>query len=310
MIDKLIRAPTVVLAVLLVPLVLNGCSFRQYAVNNIGNMLAEGDSVYKSDNDIVLVGEALPFSLKFVEMLLAESPEHTGLLTTAARGFTTYAYVYVQFAADLVAADDLAQARVLRARARLLYDRAYHYAVRGLDHYYPGIPQQLRLKPEEAVLRLTGKYADRTIPLIYWSAASLGLAISVSRDDVSMLARIEEVEALLSQAVRLDEEWNEGALHEFWVTFAGAQRHSIDEAQVREHYRQALELSSGTRAGLHLALAEAVSVPNQDIDEFNFLLSKALSIDPDAAPSHRLANLVAQRRARWLMGRTDELFLE
>jgi predicted anti-sigma-YlaC factor YlaD len=39
------------------------------------------------------------------------------------------------------------------------------------------------------------------------------------------------------------------------------------------------------------------------------LLEKALSIDPDADPSHRLLNVIAQRRARWLLERIDELFL-
>jgi len=30
----------------------------------------------------------------------------------------------------------------------------------------------------------------------------------------------------------------------------------------------------------------------------------------DAAPQQRLANLVAQKRARWLLGRVDELFIQ
>ena len=37
---------------------------------------------------------------------------------------------------------------------------------------------------------------------------------------------------------------------------------------------------------------------------------QALAIDPDAAPEHRLANLISQRRARWLLARADELFVE
>jgi len=40
------------------------------------------------------------------------------------------------------------------------------------------------------------------------------------------------------------------------------------------------------------------------------MLEKALAIDPDKDPDHRLANLVAQRRARWLLGHMGELFLE
>ncbi|HJS75459.1 MAG TPA: TRAP transporter TatT component family protein, partial [Vicinamibacteria bacterium] len=37
---------------------------------------------------------------------------------------------------------------------------------------------------------------------------------------------------------------------------------------------------------------------------------RSLAFDVDAHPENRLLNLLAQRRARWLMGNADELFLE
>ena len=57
-------------------------------------------------------------------------------------------------------------------------------------------------------------------------------------------------------------------------------------------------------------LAEAVAVQKQDRAEFQALLNRALAINPDAAPQWRLQNLVAQRRARWLLSRSTELFLD
>jgi hypothetical protein len=33
-------------------------------------------------------------------------------------------------------------------------------------------------------------------------------------------------------------------------------------------------------------------------------------VNVDTAPEYRLANLVAQRRARWLLSRIDSLFVE
>ncbi|PYQ47942.1 MAG: hypothetical protein DMF78_22480, partial [Acidobacteria bacterium] len=33
-------------------------------------------------------------------------------------------------------------------------------------------------------------------------------------------------------------------------------------------------------------------------------------VDVDAVPDMRLANLVYQKRARWLLGRADDLFVE
>ena len=67
-----------------------GCSLKKYAINKIGDTLASGNSVYESDEDIELVGEALPFGLKLMESLLAESPNHRGLLVSACQGFVRY----------------------------------------------------------------------------------------------------------------------------------------------------------------------------------------------------------------------------
>jgi predicted anti-sigma-YlaC factor YlaD len=40
------------------------------------------------------------------------------------------------------------------------------------------------------------------------------------------------------------------------------------------------------------------------------LLKQALQIDVDRTPGQRLANLVMQKRARWLLSRTDQLFTD
>ena len=49
---------------------------------------------------------------------------------------------------------------------------------------------------------------------------------------------------------------------------------------------------------------------SQDRTEFKRLLAQALAIEVDRAPEYRLANLVAQKRAGWLLSRADELFIE
>jgi hypothetical protein len=49
-------------------------------------------------------------------------------------------------------------------------------------------------------------------------------------------------------------------------------------------------------------------MPAQNKTEFRMLLEQALAIDPDKDKSVRLANLIAQRRARALLDRIDELF--
>src|SRR6266511_5469499 len=96
------------------------CSVKRFAINKLGDSLANGGTTYAADDDPDLVGQALPFSLKLVEGLLAESPQHRGLLFTAASGFTEYAYAYVQQDADMAENESLDKAAALRARARRL----------------------------------------------------------------------------------------------------------------------------------------------------------------------------------------------
>ena len=140
---------TVVLLIILI----SACSPKRYAVNTVGDMLAAGDSVYESDDDIILVGEALPFSLKLVESLLVESPEHRGLLLTASRGYVLYAYAYVHYQAERASLVDVEYARALRRRATKLYLRGLGYAIRALDLSSPGFDKAITADPVPAVLR-------------------------------------------------------------------------------------------------------------------------------------------------------------
>lgn len=279
------------------------------AADALGDMLATGDTVFTEDDDIELIGEALPFSIKLVESLLADSPDHRGLLLAAARGYVLYSYAYVHIPAEQAATQDIWQARHLRARAQKLYLRAFDFAIRGLEVDHPGVGQALLRTPETALSGVTGDALD-DVPFLYWGASALGLAISVSKNDPAMLARLPEVEAILQRSLALDEAYDNGALHEFALVWTGVTVSAPDRSAIDRHYQRALELSAGQRASLYVAYAMVTALPDQERQQFHSLMQTALAVDTDALPGTRLLNAIAQRRARWLLSRSDELFLE
>jgi predicted anti-sigma-YlaC factor YlaD len=286
-----------------------GCSIKRLAVNKLGNALASGGSTYESDNDPDLVGDALPFGLKLIESLLAESPKHRGLLLAAASGFTEYSYAFVDQRADEAASESLERSKALRARACRLYLRAHAYGLRGLELHYPGIGAALDREPTEVLARVR----KQDLPLLYWTAASLGLAISTSKDQPEMIARLPAVEAMIHRVWEVDENWGDGSVPEFLISVESARTGvRVDQKQDRmyQYFERALKLSKGERASTYISYAENACVPAQNRAEFQSLLERALEIDPDGHPESRLANLVAQHRARWLLGRIDELFLD
>jgi hypothetical protein len=297
-------------ALALLGLVAAGCSsLQRLVVNKAGDALAQGGSSYASDDDPELVWQAVPFGLKTIEGLLAQSPRNQGLLLAAASGFTEYAYGALQQEADFVEAKDLARATELRNRARKLYLRALGYGFRGLEVQLPDLRARLRADadPDHA---LAGAKKGQ-VPLLYWTGAAWGAAIAISKDDPELSADQSRAAALVRRALALDEGFETGAGHDFMIAYEGGRLSvggSLEEA--RRHLKRALELSQGRRASPLVGFAETVSVGRQDKAEFKQLLDRALAIDVNAAPELRLANLLAQRRARWLLGRVDELFVE
>jgi predicted anti-sigma-YlaC factor YlaD len=286
-----------------------GCSIKRVAINKLGNALASGGGTFTSDNDPELVEAAIPFGLKLYESLLAESPKHAGLLLAAAQGFTEFSYAFVDSRIDEAKEQNLDRANALRDRARKLYLRAYGYAMRGLEARYPGFAKALDDDAETALKRVH----MRDVPLLYWTAASRGLAISLSKTSPEMIAELPLVETIVRRVAELDEGFENGAVPEFLITFEAARTDvKAEEAQklMRRHFERAIELSQGKRAGTYVSFAENACLPAQNAAEFKSMLEKALAVDPDADPDNRLATLVAQRRARWLLEHIDELFLE
>jgi hypothetical protein len=283
---------------------LAGCSVRQAAVNVIGGALAGGGGVYASDDDPELIREALPFGLKMFESLLEVSPEHQGLLLSASRGFTAYAFL-LQNDADRLDSIDPTRSRELRARIRNLYLRGRDYALRGLELRHPGFTAELKRDRAAAILGMTQEDA----PFLYWAGASWGGAISAAKDDLDLIVDLPVPGSLVGRVLELDERYDLGAAHEFFISYESS-RPGGSAQRARDHYRRALEISGGQRASVHLALAETVAVREQNLSEFRALLAAALAVEPERNPQLRLTNAIAQRRATWLQSRISHLFLE
>ena len=288
----------------LICVALAGCSIKQTAVDVIGDAVTGGGDVFTSDEDPQLVKEALPFGLKTFESLLAVSPEHRGLLLASARGFTAYAFL-LQWDADQLEDRELGQARKLRARARKLFLRGRDFAFRGLEIDQPEFRTAVVAQPAKA-LASTSK---EDISFLFWGGAGWAGALSAAKDDLALIAELPIAGAMMSRVLELDESFDHGAAHEFFVSYEGSRPGgSVDKARL--HYRKALEYSNGTRASVHLALAEVVSVRQQNLREFKQLLASAKAVDPDGVPQFRLVNNVAQERARWLEARIPQLFVD
>lgn len=283
-----------------------GC-IKSMAINALGDALSKGGGTYARDDDPELVRDATAFGLKTIESLLDAEPEHKGLRLAAVRGFTQYGFAFLQSEADFTEDSDYDLAEHLRERAVRMYGRAIRHGLAGLSIDREGFETRLRENTTKALASME----TEDIGLLYWTAAAWAASVALDKDQAELAASLDLAEAMMMRAKALDETYGDGAIYDFLMAWdAGrpaAGGGSVERAKA--HMARSLEISGGLRIAPYVSWAETVLVKRQDQAGFDAMLGKAIAFDVDSAPQYRLANLIAQRRAKWLMSRKEDLFL-
>ena len=297
-------------------LLVTGCSINRLAVKAVTGVLTGGggSGAFGRDDDPELVAQALPFALKLYESLLDADPANPALLLATGSAYTMYGYAFVQAPADLLSDEEVDRQGAEIARARKLLLRGRDFVFRALELKYPGRFMSYVSGELTAGTDLIGKldFANRRdIDYFYWAAASWMAAVSAAQFDLSLIVTVPKAIAIARKVLSWDDAYGGGSVHDLLVSYYGA---GLDpdpkwKDRAREHYERTLELSRGTKAGIHLSYAMAVTVPEQDVEAFKALMGKALAVDLDLAPDGRLENVIAQRKARWLLDNIEKYFL-
>jgi hypothetical protein len=284
-----------------------GCSPKQIGFNRMADALTATATSFSRDDDVELVRSAAPSTLKLIEMVLDGQPRHAGLLSVACSGFTQYAYGFVQVDAEFAADTNPALAADLRGRASRMYARARGYCLRAIELRHANFAAALAKDPAAAVASLS---AEDVAPL-FWLGVTLGAGVSLADNPLPKLKDLVAARAILARALALNESWERGAIHEALIAFEGLPPllgGSVDRA--RRHFERAVELSGGQSAFAYVTMASSVALAARDRGAFEKHLKSALAIDVNRDPTLRLANLIAQKRARYLLTKTSRLFAD
>lgn len=288
-----------------------GCSVEQWALRQVSGLLTgEGGisgTVFTGEEDPQLVADSLPLTMKLHEALLESDPDNAALWMATGRLFATYANAFVQGPSEELPNTEFVARGEQLERAKLLYLRGREYILSGFELEQPGISMAL----------LTGDYAAALVGLdadlidyVYWTAAAWLGAFTTDQFDFQLLLTLERPIAMLELVNQWSPDYDHGSAHEILISIYGGLPTELggNRERAREHFARAVELSQGKKTSPYLALATAVSVPEQNRDEFQTLLQTALQIELDV-DQFRLLNVLGQRRARWLLDHQEDFFL-
>ena len=273
------------------------CAPKQTAPNPLASAMASAASVYENDDDLEFVRVAAPATLKMIEILLTQSPEHPDLLLMACSGFAQYSYAFLHVEAEVRSAD-VEAAKELRSRAGRMYRRARGYCMHGLEVRHPGVNAKALAADPVAALKPAKPMTAVDVPWLYWTAASWGAELSLAPNQFARLPELAIVRALLNRAKALDDTWEHGAIYEALIPFDGLPPLlGGSPAAARADYDKAMQLSNGKSVFAPIALAATIT----NAAEKRKLLEQALAVDVSTLPARRLTNLIAQRYARALL---------
>jgi predicted anti-sigma-YlaC factor YlaD len=288
---------------------LTGCSLDRLATQTVAGLISGGgsDTVMAGDDDPQLVAEALPFTLKLHELLVAELPDDPALLLATGRGFVVYAASFIQRQAERLPDRDIELRIAELARAKGHYLRAREYLLTGLELRHPGFRKLLAAGEVTAALALTD---ISSIDYFYWLGAAWLGAISADPADLALVADIPRAGALLEQVVAWDSGFAGGAVHDVLIAYYGSLPEQLGGGvqRARRHFELAVAASGGTRARPYVAMA-AVTIRDQDTAQFRALLQQALAVPADV-PEYRLQNALDREHAAWLLEHMEDFFLE
>jgi predicted anti-sigma-YlaC factor YlaD len=219
-----------------------------------------------------------------------------------------YAYAFVQFPVDTLPDTKIALKNQQNARAKRLYLRGRSYLFRALELRHPGIVEELRSgNADSALMRTT----DEDTTLLYWTGAAWMGAFTADVFDMALAVERPRAAALVKKALELNDAFGAGSAHEFFVSYYGGLPASMggSEERAREHFARAVALSDTGKVGPFVSLAGTVCISRQDTAEYKTLLRSALEVDLDRRPGDRLANILGQRRARWMLNNIETFFL-
>ncbi|MDR2098152.1 MAG: TRAP transporter TatT component family protein [Spirochaetaceae bacterium] len=263
------------------------------------------------------VGNLLPGVIKKSEARLAKKPDDQKLILQTGSYYVMNANAFVQGPAFMLPPEKYAERDAEYQKARAMYLRGAEILEGGLEKRHPGIiaaAQAADGNVDTANVRPDGfeQLTAEDVPYIYWLAAAILSAFSIDPLDLYTGMKVGEVSALIKYAYRLDPDFNGGALDDFFILYYASLPKAMggDLARAKLHYERVLEKTGGLSASPYVSWAQAVNIPAQNFGEFQYNLNQALKINAKKNPSNKLLNVLAQRKARYLLDNAELYFID
>jgi hypothetical protein len=300
------------------------------AAGTTAQILVKAQPSLQMESDYELASKAIPGALKTIEGFYV-ADEQPALRTILTEGYCQYATAFVEDEWEVAKfAKNLDEVDRQNVRASKMFTRCMNYALMDLPS---GFDKDLFGTPDQATKRINATGLDHRTPLM-WAIVALGGMINHNLTRVEMLSYLPIVKVGLERVVAIDTAQrgqidgtkkvpcDSGCTERLalphialgMVYSAASAQFGGDANRAKTEFEIALRITAdkdhpdGKMLLARVLLGYRVGLMTNDRKLFHDELSKVLETDPAIWPEQRLANEVAQRRARRYLSHEKELF--
>lgn len=271
-----------------------GCNTTRFMANSMEPMMHKMNAAINKNPDMDLVRDAMPAGLIQLDGLIEASPDNPVFLVRGAEAYNGYSFVFVED-------HD-------RNRARILYHRAFTYALRALkqknafaDAFDGPLPEF-----EKAL----GAFGKADVPALFWAANSWLAWVGTNIDDPEIFLAIPKIRLMLKRSVELDETYKYGAAHAIIGVLHAARSPAFggQPEMAKAAFDRAFEISDRRILLFYLSYAKYYAYQIQDRQLYEQTLQTIIDAPDDLLPEAAFINAAAKRKARLLLKDIERIF--
>ncbi len=273
---------------------LGACSMGQMIAKSTVHILDGGVQAMNGETDLAFAKAAIPANLKMIEGLLAEDPTNEEILWNISQGYYGYSFGFIEL-------ED-------KSRAKLFYDRCYHFGARALASH--GVSIELRNANPDNIEASANKLGKSAVPALFWTASCWAKQIDLNRDDPSMIAQLPSTERLMQRVLQLQPDYYYGAAHLYYGVYYGGRAPMFggDFSKADQAFSEARSVTGGKLLMMDVLQAEYLERQRLNQSKFHQLLTDVIDNPVGSFPEMALANQIARDRARFLLTQESEWF--
>lgn len=266
---------------------------KKLTVGATATLLEEVARASSKQSDLRILREGMPAYLMLIDGMIQAWPDNDRLLMAGAQSYSSFASLFVE--------------EHDKEYANSLYTRGKHYALRSLEMRGFKEPLQRPFDDFKQALKRLGK---KDAPYLFWAATCWANWIRLNVDSMEALSELPRVEWMMSRVLEVDEGFYYGGPHLFMgIWFASRPKIAGGDLQkAKEHFLKALDLGQGKFLMAYVYYAKYYAQKISDRELFVSTLQKVLETPAETSPDLVLANTVAKKEAKELLGHVEEYF--